>query len=361
MRVLIATDAWRPQVNGVVRTYERLAEEVVKLGTELAFLTPNEFRTLPCPTYPEIRLALPDYAYAVERLKVINPDAVHIATEGPVGWMTRAYCLSRKIPFTTSFHTRFPEYLASRFRLSARFTYALLRRFHSAGAGMMVASRSLSSELESRGFRRMLPWSRGVNTDLFRPRTVRLFGKEPVFLYVGRVAVEKNLEAFLNLKLPGRKVVVGSGPQLADLQARFPHVLFTGKRLGEELAQCYASGDVFVFPSRTDTFGIVLLEAMAAGLPVAAFPVTGPIDLIVPDQTGVLSEDLGTAALAAMDLDRTKVRARALEFSWENTARNFLANIETALSAARDASSRPATSDEDDAEREGLGTEESSR
>lgn len=333
MRILVATDAWRPQVNGVVRTYECLAEEVTQLGAELVLLTPDEFHTLPCPTYPEIRLAVPGYAYTVERIGVIKPDAVHIATEGPVGWMTRSYCLRRSIPFTTSFHTRFPEYLASRFGIPAGLTYGIQRRFHNAGAGMMVATPSLAADLEARGFQRVMPWTRGADTNVYRPRGVRLFGAGPVLLYVGRVAIEKNIEAFLRLAVPGRKVVVGSGPQLDELRVRYPDVLFTGKKTGEELAQCYASADVFVFPSRTDTFGIVLLEAMASGLPVAAYPVTGPLDLVVPGVSGHLSEDLGEAIRRALEINPADVRAKALEFSWQSAARLFLANIETALFA----------------------------
>lgn len=334
MKVLVATDAWRPQVNGVVRTYERLIDEAGDLGCEITLLTPQEFRTIPCPTYPEIRLALPAYNYVIERLDLINPDAVHIATEGPIGWMTRRYCRKRGVPFTTAFHTRFPEYVSSRFGVPERWTYALQRRFHAAGAGMMVASESLRRDLEARGFERMMAWTRGVDTDLFRPRDVRHFGDEgPVLLYVGRVAIEKNIEAFLRLDVPGRKVVVGSGPMLATFQAAYPDVTFTGKLVGETLAEAYASADVFVFPSLTDTFGIVLLEAMASGLPVAAFPVTGPIDNVTPGVTGALDPDLGAAVREALELDREQVRDGAMRFSWENAARVFIGNIENALFA----------------------------
>lgn len=333
MKILVATDAWRPQINGVVRTYERLSEEVDALDAEIEFLTPSEFHTVPCPTYPEIRLSLPGYRYLVARIKEIAPDAVHIATEGPIGWMTLIHCRRHKIPFTTSFHTRFPDYLSSRFSLPERWTWAWQRRFHNAGAGVMVATPSLARELEGRGFKRILPWTRGVDTELFRPRDVRLFGDGPVFINVGRVAVEKNIEAFLDADLPGRKVVVGDGPALDDLKARFPDVIFTGKKVGEELAQCYASADVFVLPSRTETFGIVLLEAMASGLPVAAYPVTGPVDLVTPDVTGVLCEDLANAGRRCLDLDRAIVRQRAEDYGWDSAARLFLANIETALFA----------------------------
>ncbi len=327
MRILVTSDAWYPQVNGVVRTYERLAIELAALGVDMPVLAPHEFRTLPCPTYPEIRLALPDAGRIAERFDAVKPDAVHIATEGPIGWMARRYCLARRIRFTTSFHTRFPEYLSQRFAIPQSWTLALLRRFHNAGAGLMVATPSLSRELEGHGFERVLPWTRGVDTELFRPRAVRLFGEETVFLYVGRIAAEKNIAGFLDLDLPGRKVVVGSGPQLDELKARYPQVLFAGRRTGEELAACYASADVFVFPSRTDTFGIVLLEAMASGLPVAALPVCGPRDVVTDGVTGILSEDLRSAALAARALDRDTVRAKAAEYSWEYAAKLFLANI----------------------------------
>lgn len=333
MRILVATDAWGPQVNGVVRTYERLLAEIRALGVDATVISPNEFVTLPCPTYPEIRLALPGYAYLIERLNIIRPDAVHVATEGPVGWMTRAYCLGRHIPFTTSFHTRFPDYLKSRFYVPEAWTYAVQRQFHNAGAGMMVATQSLAGELDRRGFRRIMPWTRGVDTQLFRPRDVRIFGRESVFLYVGRIAIEKNITAFLDLDLPGRKVVVGAGPMLAALQSRYPDVLFTGPKSGEELAEAYASADVFVFPSRTDTFGMVLLEAMATGLPVVAYPVTGPVDIIQPGINGLLSNDLGRAAVQALDLDRSAVREHAVTFGWEACARIFLQNIETAIFA----------------------------
>lgn len=334
MKVLVATDAWHPQVNGVVRTYERLTEEAAALGCEITVLTPAEFNTVPCPTYPEIRLALPGYNYIIERLDLIDPDAVHIATEGPIGWMVRRYCKKRGVPFTTSFHTRFPEYVSSRFGLPASWIYAWQRHFHNAGEGMMVASPSLARDLEQRGFRRLMPWTRGVDTELFRPRDVRHFGSDrAVFIYVGRVAIEKNIEAFLGLDLDGHKVVVGTGPMLETFKAQYPDVTFTGKLTGEALAEAYASADVFVFPSLTDTFGIVLLEAMASGVPVAAYPVTGPIDNVEAGVTGVLDEDLAAAARQALALDRSAVRQGALTYNWENAARLFMTNIEKALFA----------------------------
>lgn len=332
MRILVATDAWRPQVNGVVRTYERLQREMATLGGELALMTPDEFRTVPCPSYPEVRLSLPRMNYVAGRLDVMRPDAVHIATEGPIGWMVRRFCLKRGLRFTTAFHTKFPDYIHARFGIPRDVTFAMQRLFHNSGAGMMVSTRSLASELRGRGFQRVLPWTRGVDTDMFRPREVRLFGSEqPVFLYVGRVAVEKNIDAFLALDLPGRKVVVGDGPLLAQLRVRYPDVLFVGHKSGEELAQCYASADVFVMPSRTETFGIVLLEAIASGVPVAAFPVTGPLDNIEDGVTGALDHDLATACRRALALDRRSVREAAQHLGWDRCARMFVQNIEDAI------------------------------
>jgi glycosyltransferase involved in cell wall biosynthesis len=327
MRILVATDAWAPQVNGVVRTYERLALEAPKLGCEISFLSPALFRTLPCPTYPEIRLALAGPAAVARHIAAARPDFIHIATEGPIGLMTRRYCRKRKWPFTTSYHTRFPEYVAARLPVPERWCYALQRRFHNGAAGTFVATKSVADDLAARGFQRLMPWSRGVDTELYRPRPVRLFGAGPVFLYVGRVAVEKNLKAFLDLDLPGRKVVVGSGPQEEELKRLYPEAVFAGHREGEALAEAYASADAFVFPSRTDTFGLVMLEALASGVPVAAFPVSGPKDVLTDPACGVLSEDLREAALRALGLSREAARAHALTYSWENAARQFIGNV----------------------------------
>lgn len=327
MRILVATDAWRPQVNGVVRTYERLADEVRLLGGELVIISPAEFNSIPCPTYPEIRLALPGYGHLKRRIAEINADAIHIATEGPVGLMTRSYCLGRKIPFTTAYHTLFPEYITPRFGVPASWIYPLQRTFHNAGRGMMIASPSLARQLSELGFRRPLPWTRGVDTTLFKPRATRHFGADPVFLYVGRVAVEKNVTEFLDLELPGNKVVVGDGPLLDAFRTQYRDVTFTGRLVGEELAEAYASADVFVFPSRTDTFGIVLIEAMACGLPIAALPVPGPSDNVVDGQTGYLDNDLRSAAIRAMQLDRLRISSYAQRFTWRECARLFIDNI----------------------------------
>ncbi len=327
MRVLVATDAWHPQVNGVVRTYERLAQEAPKLGFEVIFLAPSLFRTLPCPTYPEIRLALVTPGAITRHMEQMRPDFIHIATEGPIGFMTRHYCRKTRRPFTTSYHTRFPEYVSARLPVPEDWCYSLQRRFHNGAAGAFIAAPSVAAELKARGFERLMLWSRGVDTELFRPRNVRLFGDESVFLYVGRIAVEKNIKAFLDLDLPGRKVLVGGGPQAAELERLYPDALFAGPMHGEELAQAYASADVFVFPSLTDTFGLVLLEALASGVPVAAYPASGPRDVLTDPRVGVLSSDLREAALRALRLDRGAAREHALLYSWENSARQFMDNM----------------------------------
>ncbi|MFT4097982.1 MAG: glycosyltransferase family 1 protein [Rhodoblastus sp.] len=336
MRVLVVTDAWKPQVNGVVHSLEAVAREAAKLGAEIRFCTPEGFRTIAMPGYREIRLALAPPRAVAERIDAAGADHVHIATEGPLGLLARHVCLSRGLPFTTSYHTRFPEYLYARTRLPERWSYAALRRFHNAGAGVMASTPRLAAELETQGFRRTMLWSRGVDHALFRPRPSTLDLPRPIFLYAGRVAIEKNIEAFLALDLPGSKVVVGDGPARAALQARFPDAHFLGMRKGEALAEIYSGADVFVFPSRTDTFGIVLLEAMASGLPVAAFPAPGPLDVVTPE-AGVLSDDLRAACLAALDLAPEAARAHALTFSWVNSARQFLDNLRNARSARRSA------------------------
>lgn len=327
--MLIGTDAFAPQINGVVRTYERMAEELPGIGAEVTFLSPSAFRTVPCPTYPEIRLALISPGMAARTLDTLRPDYVHIATEGPIGLALRAACRRAGRRFTTSYHTRFPEYVAARFPVPLTLGWRAERWFHNGGNGTMAATPSLAAELTRQGFRTVLPWSRGVDIALFRPRPVRRFGPGPVFLSVGRVAPEKNIEAFLRLDLPGRKVVVGGGPALHSLRAGYPEVHFTGPLVGEALAEAYASADVFVFPSRTDTYGVVLLEALASGLPVAALPVTGPRDLI-DRATGVLDDDLHAACLAALELGGGAARAYAERFGWRASAEQFVANLEAA-------------------------------
>jgi len=338
MRILVATDAWHPQVNGVVRTYERLAVEARAQGAEITFFTPAGFPSVPCPAYPGIRLAIPNRKLAWEAIEAAGADLIHVATEGPVGMMARSYCRRRNKPFTTSYHTKFPEYASALLSIPPSWGFALMRHFHNSGAGTMVATPSLLAELRQRGFTRLMPWTRGVDTDLYRPCAERLFGSDrPVFVYVGRVSKEKNLEAFLAADLPGLKVVVGTGPHLPALQQRFPDAIFTGPKSGEELAAHYASADVFVFPSRTDTFGLVMLEAMACGVPVAAYPVTGPLDVVAQGVSGILDEDLGKAATAALALDRGRVRQDAFRFSWAKTAELFLHNIASACGYAASA------------------------
>jgi glycosyltransferase involved in cell wall biosynthesis len=331
MRLLVVTDAWHPQVNGVVRTYEHFGIQARALGHEVAFLTPDGRPSMPCPTYPEIRLALITRRGIRKQFEAFEPEFVHIATEGPLGLAARNHCIRTGRPFTTSYHTRFPEYVAARVPVPVSWSYAYMRWFHNAGNGIMVSTQSLRDELDGRGFRNIYAWSRGVDTSLFRPREEQLFGDDrPVFLYVGRVAPEKNIGAFLKADLPGRKVVVGPGPQLDTLRARYPDVIFTGPKFGDELAALYASADVFVFPSLTDTYGVVLLEALACGTPVAAYPVTGPKDVIVSGRVGVLDDDLTRAARAALNIDCGACRDYALKFSWEASTMQLLDNIRIA-------------------------------
>jgi glycosyltransferase involved in cell wall biosynthesis len=340
MRILIATDAWRPQVNGVVRTLTSLARSASALGAEIEFLTPDGFPSLGVPTYPGLRVALPSRREIAVRIEAASPDAIHIATEGPIGWAARAYCRRRKLAFTTSYTTRFPEYIAVRSIIPAGVSYAVLRHFHAAGAMTMVATSSLRQELGARGFRKLGSWTRGVDTDLFRPgEPAELDLPRPVFITMGRVAVEKNLEAFLALDLPGSKVVIGDGPQKALLQRRYPNARFLGEKTGADLTSHLAAADVFVFPSLTDTFGVVQLEALACGTPVAAFPVTGPLDVIADHPVGALDADLRSACLRALGISRESCRSFALERSWENSARQFIGNL-SALQPSR--SLRPA-------------------
>jgi len=329
-RILIVTDAWTPQVNGVVRTLRTMSQELRAMGKTVEVLGPQRFRTVPMPGYKEIRLALWPDGKLKRIIKEFKPDALHVATEGPLGMAARRYAKKRGIPFTTAFHTRFAEYLKARTGIPEALSYAWLRRFHAAGAGVMVATRSLREELEGRGFANLLPWTRGVDLQAFSPDVREAWDyPRPIFLYVGRVAVEKNLRAFLALDLPGTKVVVGDGPQREELQAAFPDAHFAGKRHGAELAAAYAGADVFVFPSKTDTFGLVVLEALASGLPVAAYPVTGPKDILgeAPVPVGALDDDLREACLRALTIDRAACRPFAETYSWRACAERFLDNL----------------------------------
>ena len=326
-RIALVTDAWLPQVNGVTTTWTRVVAELENLGHDALVVSPDRFRTIPCPRYPEIRLAL-SWSGARRLLASRRPDAVHLATEGPLGLAGRRYCRRAGLPFTTSLHTRFPDYLRAYAGVPERLTYRFMRWFHGAAARTLVPTPSLKSELEARGFRNIVCWTRGVDTELFRPRVEDFYPlQRPIFLSVGRVAIEKNLESFLSLDLPGSKVVVGDGPARRALERRFPEVHWAGFRYGEELARHYAGADVFVFPSRTDTYGIVMLEANACGLPVAAFPVPGPVDLVVDGRNGWLHDDLKTACLEALGVDRGRCREWAERHSWRRCAGLLLDNL----------------------------------
>ena len=330
MRILLATDAWEPQVNGVVRTLARVVAELRDMGDVVEVISPDQFQTFPLPTYPEIKLAVGATEKVQERFKLFEPEAIHIATEGPIGLAARRICLEWKLPFTTSYHTKFPEYVSARLPVPLSAGYAYMRWFHKPSGRLMVATPTMREELTRQGFRNISPWTRGVDTDLFRPDLEKVFDglKRPVFLYVGRVAVEKNIEAFVQLDLPGSKVVVGDGPSREELTAQYPHVVFTGSRFGEKLAAYFAWSDVFVFPSLTDTFGLVILEAMATGAPVAAYPAPGPVDLIPGSGAGVCDEDLRKACLECLEIDRQIVRRFAEKFSWRAAAEQFVANLE---------------------------------
>lgn len=328
-RVMIVTDAWKPQVNGVVRTMEILGEDLKALGHDVRTATPEGRFTIPMPTYKEIRLAIFPRKSLERMIADFQPTAIHIATEGTLGLSARAICVQRKIPFTTSFHTRFPEYVKARFPfVPIGLIYSFLRWFHGPAKSMMVATPSLLHEMESHGFHNLRIWSRGVDVDQFRPiADASLPFPGPIWLYVGRVAVEKNLEAFLALDLPGTKVIVGDGPARVPLQKKYPEAKFLGPKTGEALVRVYASSDVFVFPSKTDTFGLVLLEALACGVPVAAYPVQGPLDVIGNASCGALDNDLRAACLRALKIPREDARAFAMTRSWRSCTEQFLANL----------------------------------
>ena len=330
MRILIVTDAWEPQVNGVVRTLKSTRRELELLGHDVVMITPLEFRTIPCPTYPEIRLSLFPRRRLARRIDTMAPDAIHIATEGPLGMAARAHAIKYRLPFTTAYHTRFPEYVQARSGIPLSVTYRFLRWFHGPSAAVLVPTRVVQDDLIAAGFvkERVVLWARGVDLDMFKPGPSTPNDlAPPIFLYVGRVAVEKNIEAFLDLDLPGSKWVAGEGPQLAMLKAKHPRVRFTGVLEQPALAALYNAADVFVFPSRTDTFGLVLLEALACGCPVAAYPVTGPIDVLGESPAGALDVDLRSACIRALDIDRETARGHAQKFSWEACTREFLRHL----------------------------------
>lgn len=340
MKVMIVTDAWLPQVNGVVTTLGKIGEGLNRLGHEVRFVTPLQFKSIPCPTYPEIRLSLMPYNGVSRQIEEFSPDAIHIATEGPLGIAARRYCLKRKIAFTSAFHTRFAEYVHARFRVPVHLTYRWLRHFHAPARAVMVPTPSVQRDLEARGFSNTVAWTRGVDTVTFSPGERKALTTErPIYLYVGRVAVEKNIEAFLKLDLDGSKWVVGEGPSRAQLQRRYPDVRFDGIKTAAELASYYRAADVFVFPSLTDTFGLVMLEALACGTPVAAFPVLGPIDVIGNSGAGVLHEDLEVACRRALEIPRQKARQYAEQFSWQASIDQFIEHLTPVDAAARLAAS----------------------
>lgn len=353
LRIAIATDAWFPQVNGVVRTLAATVAELDRRGHEVELITPQRFATLPLPGYSQIRLALAPRFAARRLLDAFRPDIVHIATEGPIGWAARGWSMARGVPFTSAFHTRFPDYLAVRTGLDAERFWPFLRRFHAPSRAVLVSTPSLAAELAERGMPRTAQWSRGIDGWIFRPGHQPLAAlaglPRPILLNVGRVAPEKNIEAFLGADVPGTKVVVGDGPALADLKARYPEAVFTGALAGEELAAAYSAADCFVFPSRTDTFGLVIIEALACGVPVAAYPVPGPLDICGADGRGgvdrmpatfaALDEDLGLAIRKALRLDRTAAAVFGARFTWERATDQFVAALE---GAAGDKAQMPA-------------------
>lgn len=326
MKILIVTDAWEPQVNGVVRTLKMTRRELERLGHHVEIISPQDFRSIPCPTYPEISLAMTGERELARRIDRFAPDCLHIATEGPLGWQARRVAQRRKWPFTTAYHSRFPEYVHARFRIPTRWTYALLRRFHNAARATLAPTPAIVNDLKSRGFHGARLWSRGVDLETFSHLGERLEHPidKPVFLYVGRIAVEKQVDAFLRLDLPGEKWVAGEGPERRRLQALYPQARWLGVLSGAALAALYRTADVMVFPSVTDTFGLVMVESMACGTPVAAFPVAGPIDVIGRSGGGAMHADLREACLQALAIPRAMARQRAEQFSWATATGQIL-------------------------------------
>ena len=342
MKFVLVTDAWAPQVNGVVRTWQHVTREMRKLGHETIVIHPGQFRTLSAPRYPEIKLAILPGRAVHKQLNDLNPDAIHIATEGPLGMAARKWCSKHKRAFTTSYHTQFPHYLRQYFGVPRSLSYRFIRWFHGKANHTLVPTKQVGEELKRQGLNNTVVWSRGVDTELFKPdyetpETVRDLPR-PIFVYAGRIAIEKNIEAFLKLDLPGTKLVIGDGPPRASLQKQYPDATFVGYKFGEELAAHYAAGDVFVFPSKTDTFGVVMLEANACGLPIAAFPVTGPIDVVQQGQTGYVYKDLRQAALDALKLDKAPCIAFAARNSWARCAQTVIDHLAVRKLSAIDSS-----------------------
>jgi glycosyltransferase involved in cell wall biosynthesis len=329
MRIMIVTDAWFPQTNGVVSTLAQTAAWLGRFGHEVRIINPSSFHSVACPTYPEIRLSILPYRTLERDILAFSPQALHIATEGPLGLGARRFCVRRGMRFTTSYHTQFPQYLRARFPIPLKVSYRALRWFHGAATRCMVSTRSVRLDLAAHGFENLATWRRGVDTEMFRPYAKDFLTlPRPIAAYVGRVAVEKNIDAFLKMPWAGSKIVIGDGPERARLERHYPGATFVGYRFGEDLARHIASADVMVFPSRTDTFGLVNLEAMACGVPVAAYPVTGPIDVIEDGVTGSLDTDLAAAARRALDIDPDACRKHALKSGWEVCSREFEDNLE---------------------------------
>jgi glycosyltransferase involved in cell wall biosynthesis len=328
MKILIVTDAWEPQVNGVVRTLKQTRLELEKMGHTVSMITPLAFKTIPCPTYPDISLSILPGKKVAQIIKEFSPDAIHIATEGPLGMSARSYALKNDLPFSTAYHTRFPEYVKARTGIPLSWTYKFLNWFHSPSQALMAPTVVVKNDLEKYGFNNVVLWTRGVDLDMFKFQESKVLNStRPIYLYVGRVAIEKNIEAFLELELPGSKWVVGDGPALEGIRKKYPEVNYLGVLDQPELAKVYAAADVFVFPSKTDTFGLVLLEAMACGLPVAAYPVTGPIDVLGDSPAGAMNENLKQACLDALSIPREVARAHAEKFSWKAASEQFLHHL----------------------------------
>jgi len=326
VRIAIVTDAWSPQVNGVVRTLQSVRDQLVAQGHEVLIVSPDLFYSMPCPTYPEIRLAFASTGSVGRMLEDFSPQAIHLATEGPVCLAARRWCLARDFPFTTAYHTQFPDYVAARTGVNPEWVWRYIRWFHSPAHSILASTASIADTLKAHGLTQIRHWGRGVDLSTFGdpvpdPAIRALAG--PIQLYVGRVAIEKNIEAFLTATHPGTKVIVGDGPALASLKTKYPDAHFLGPKFGADLAAAYAAADVFVFPSKTDTFGLVMIEALACGTPVAAYPVTGPIDVLTPD-TGAMHDDLDQAIAEALTRDRAACRAYGQGFTWAKSAYQFL-------------------------------------
>ena len=335
MKIMIITDAWEPQVNGVVRTLKQTRAELIVMGHQVEMITPNAFKTIPCPTYPDISLSILPGKLVAKKIKDFAPDAMHIATEGPLGLSARAYAIKNRLPFSTAYHTRFPEYVKARVGIPLSWTYTFLRWFHGPSMAVMAPTVVVKEDLEKYGFTNVVLWSRGVDLDVFKMQDSKaLNSAHPIFLYVGRVAIEKNINAFLELDLPGSKWVVGDGPAMAGIKEKYSDINYLGVLQQHELAKVYAAADVFVFPSKTDTFGLVLLEAMACGTPVAAYPVTGPIDVLGKSSAGAMHEDLREACMQALKIPREVARAHAEKFSWRAASEQFAAHLKPVPSPA---------------------------